>query len=146
MTSDPGTSDVPSFVGSGLPFPLRVDDSGSIATTSGVADIDKAMVVILSTAVGERPMRPAFGCRIWDLLFEPLTPNTLGLMEDAVREALARWEPRADVRRVTVTPEPGHVGSTTISIDYVVRATNDERNLVHPFYMIPGEGGEEGAG
>lgn len=143
MTVDPSDRDVPSFVGRGLPFPLRVDESGSIATTSGTEDIDKAMVVILSTAIGERPMRPAFGCGIWDLLFEPLTPNTLGLMEEAVRVALARWEPRADVRRVTVVPDPGHLGSTTINIDYVVRATNDERNLVHPFYTIPGEGAEE---
>ena len=31
-----------------------------------------------------------------------------------------------------------------IEIDYMLRGTNDVRNLVHPFYLIP-EGEEEAA-
>jgi uncharacterized protein len=31
----------------------------------------------------------------------------------------------------------------SISIAYTVKATNDHRNLVHPFYLIPGEGEPE---
>ena len=53
--------------------------------------------VVLATAPGERVMRPQFGCRIWDLLFEPVTANLLGLMAQAVRDALAQWEPRVEV-------------------------------------------------
>ena len=140
MTTDPAQRSMPSFVGRGISFPMRVDESGSIALTSGGADIEKAMAVILATAVGERPMRPEFGCRIWDLLFEPINPNTIGLMEDAVREALSRWEPRATVEDVTVTPEGRQPGAVDIDIQYVIRSTNDRRNLVHPFYLIPGEG------
>lgn len=134
---------VPSFVGRGVGWPLRVDESGSIAMTSGIDDIEKSMRVVLSTAIGERPMRPDFGCRIWDLMFEPLNSNTLGLMEDAVREALSRWEPRAHVDEVTVTPESHGIGVVDIDIAYTVRESNDRRNLVHPFYLIPGEGDEE---
>lgn len=140
MTTDPSQRSMPSFVGRGIGFPMRVDDSGSIALTSGGADIEKSMAVILATAVGERPMRPDFGCRIWDLLFEPINPNTIGLMEDAVREALSRWEPRADVEDVTIHPEARGHGAVDIDITYVIRSTNDRRNLVHPFYLIPGEG------
>ena len=51
---------------------------------------------MLPTAPGERVMRPQFGCRIWELLFEPINANTLGLMGEAVREALGPWEPRID--------------------------------------------------
>ena len=140
MTTDPSQRSMPSFVGRGIGFPMRVDDSGSIALTSGGEDIEKSMAVILATAVGERPMRPDFGCRIWDLLFEPINPNTIGLMEDAVREALSRWEPRADVEDVTIHPEARGHGAVDIDITYVIRSTNDRRNLVHPFYLIPGEG------
>lgn len=137
-------TDVPSFVGRGVSFPMRVDANGSIALEGGAPDIEKAMRVILSTAVGERPMRPAFGCRIWDLLFEPINANTLGLMEDAVREALSRWEPRAQVDEVHVIPDETGIGAVNISIAYTIRSTNDRRNLVHPFYLIPGEGDEGG--
>lgn len=139
MTTDPSQRTMPSFVGRGVSFPMRVDASGSIALTSGGADIEKSMAVILATAIGERPMRPDFGCRIWDLLFEPINPNTIGLMEDAVREALSRWEPRAEVEGVTVTAQARQHGAVDIDIQYVIRSTNDRRNLVHPFYLIPGE-------
>jgi uncharacterized protein len=67
----------------------------------------------------------------------------LGLMAEAVREALSRWEPRIEVEDVDVEPDEGSVGLTTISIEYTVRATNDRRNLVFPFYVIPGEGGPD---
>jgi uncharacterized protein len=137
-------SEIPSFVGRGLAFPMRVDPNGSIALVGGHADIEKAMRVILSTAIGERPMRPAFGCGIWDLLFEPINPNTLGRMEDAVTQALSRWEPRAEVDSVSVMPDPSFDGAVQIGISYTILATNDKRNLVFPFYVIPGEGDDEG--
>lgn len=136
--------DMPSFVGRGISFPMRVDSSGSIALDSGAADIEKSMRVILSTAPGERPMRPYFGCAIWDLLFEPINANTLGLMEDAVRDAMSRWEPRAVIDEVLVRPDETGLGAVTINIGYTIRSTNDRRNLVHPFYLIPGEGDEGG--
>jgi hypothetical protein len=143
MATSSGDRHLPSYVGRGLPFPMRVDDQGSIALESGPADIEKAMRVILATAIGERPMRPAFGCRIWDLLFEPINANTLGLMEHAVREAMSRWEPRAEVTDVTVSPADRQ-GAVDIHIEYTIRSTNDRRNLVHPFYLIPGEDDEGG--
>jgi phage baseplate assembly protein W len=126
------------FIGRGVSFPLRVDQSGAIAMTSGPSDIDSSLRMILTTAPGERVMRPAFGCRIWELLFEPINANTLGLMSEAVREAVGRWEPRVTLEDVHLDPDPGN-GAVFIRIDYRVRATNDRRNLVYPFYVIPGE-------
>jgi phage baseplate assembly protein W len=137
-------SAVPPFVGRGFSFPLRIDGSGGFAMESGASDIEKAMRVILMTAPGERPMRPEFGCEIWSLLFEPINMNTLGRMERAVEEAMSRWEPRAEVLQVVVDPDDAALGAVRISIDYRIRETNDERNLVLPFYTIPGEGEPEG--
>jgi hypothetical protein len=95
--------------------------------------------MVLITAPGERLMRPNFGCRIWELLFEPINANTIGLMAVAVREALGQWEPRVDVESVTIEPLAGADGKVLIHIGYVVKATNDLRNLVFPFYVIPQE-------
>ena len=132
-------SDPSDFIGRGIAFPIRVDQSGSIATSSGTADIDSSIRMILTTAPGERLMRPDFGCRIWELLFEPINANTLGLMGEAVREAIGRWEPRVVLDDLRLDPSGQHAGEVLIEIDYTVRTTNDRRNLVYPFYVIPRE-------
>ncbi len=132
-------SNAADFVGRGISFPMRVDQSGALAMTSGVDDIDASIRVVLLTAPGERVMRPFFGCRIWELLFEPINANTLGLMADAVREAIGRWEPRVELEDVELDADPRQQGRVLINMSYRVRATNDRRNLVYPFYVIPRE-------
>lgn len=87
-------------------------------------------------------MRPEFGCRIWELLFEPINANTLGLMAQAVREAVRQWEPRAELDDVVVEPDANDQSQVHIRVEYRLRTTNDRRNLVFPFYVIPREGEE----
>ena len=127
------------FVGRGFAWPLGVDHTGAIALTAPGGDIEDAIRVVLLTAPGERLMRPQFGCRIWDLMFEPVTPNLLGLISQAVRDALAQWEPRIEVDDVRPTQDGEDSGLVHIQITYRVKSTNDRRNLVYPFYVIPRE-------
>ena len=131
--------EVPSFVGRGFCYPMGVNTDGGIRMTRGPEDLDASMRVILSTARGERLMRPQFGCRIWDLLFEPVNFNTLGQMAEAAGEAIAQWEPRVDVLGIECVPDSRDAYLVNIEITYKVRATNDRRNLVYPFYVIPRE-------
>ncbi|WGX98460.1 GPW/gp25 family protein [Nocardioides sp. L-11A] len=131
------TEDDSSFVGRGFSWPLGVDQTGTIRLADGPASLDRAITLVLTTAPGERLMRPEFGCRISELLFEPVTGNLLGLIAQYVREALARWEPRVDVEDVVATPDPAQPSLVRVTISYRVRATNDRRNLVYPFYVIP---------
>jgi len=130
-------SNAADFIGRGLAWPMRVDQSGSLALTAGADDLSSSMRLVLATAPGERVMRPDFGCAIWDLLFEPINANTMGLMAVAVRDALGRWEPRIDVLDVTIVPDATTDGRVHIEVQYRVKATNDRRNLVYPFYVIP---------
>jgi phage baseplate assembly protein W len=125
------------FVGRGFSWPMEVDHTGSIRLTESAEDIERSMRIVLMTAPGERLMRPQFGCRIWDLLFEPVTPNLLGLIAEAVREAMAQWEPRVEIEDVTPLPDGDDGALVRVQISYRVRATNDRRNLVYPFYVIP---------
>ena len=125
------------FVGRGFSWPMEVDHTGSIRLTDTVEDIDRSMRIVLMTAPGERVMRPRFGCDIWDLLFEPVTPNLLGLIASAVYEALGQWEPRVQVDEVVPVPDVDDGGLVRVTVTYHVKATNDRRNLVYPFYVIP---------
>jgi phage baseplate assembly protein W len=128
-----------SLIGNGWSYPVRVGGRGGIALVTGADDIAASIRLILQTAPGERVMRPDFGCSMWDRLFEGTDPNTLGLIAQAVREALGRWEPRIDVERVDVVTGPGDTGRVDIELSYTIKATNDRRNLIHPFYVIPTE-------
>ena len=128
-----------SFIGRGIAWPMGVDHTGALRMSDGAADIDRSIRVVIATAPGERVMRPEFGCRIWDLLFEPVTANLLGQMAQAVRDALAQWEPRATVEDVQVRQDDNDHALVHIGVQYVIRSTNDKRNLVYPFYVIPRE-------
>ena len=127
------------IIGSGLAFPLAVDRRGGIALARDEQDIDQAIQLILGTAPGERPMRPEFGCGVHDFVFDSIDANTIGNMEQAIREALLRWEPRIDVTDVKFDASDAVNGILTSDIEYRVRATNTSRNLVYPFYVIPAE-------
>src|ERR687885_843558 len=115
------------LLGSGLAFPLQVDRLGGIALVTGEQDIDQAIEIILSTAPGERPMRPEFGCGVHDFVFDTIDAGTVGRMEEAIRTALARWEPRIEVRSVDFDVTHAVEGLLTIDIGFTVRATNTDR-------------------
>jgi phage baseplate assembly protein W len=97
-------------------------------------DIRQSIRLILETEPGERVMRPDFGCPLRHLLFEPINTNTMGLIKHLVEQALVEWEPRIDVRDVSVAPDPP-LGRVDIEIGYLVRSTNTFYNLVYPFYL-----------
>jgi uncharacterized protein len=124
-------------LGTGLAFPVAVDVHRGIALAEGNQDVEQAIGIILATAPGERPMRPEFGCEIHRMLFERLGGATKGRMEQAIRTALQRWEPRIDVEEVTFELGDRHTGQLLIGIAYRLRATNSRRNLIYPFYLVP---------
>jgi phage baseplate assembly protein W len=127
------------FIGRGWAFPVEVRHNGTLATVDGIANLEKAMRIILQTYEGERPMRPQFGSRLRDFLFEGISGESLAAIEQEVRRALASCEPRARVEEVRATTDRAVRGRVDIAITYTVLATNDEHNLVVPFYSIPGE-------
>jgi uncharacterized protein len=128
------------LIGHGWTFPLRVSARGGMALARGDQELTEAITIILSTALGQRVMRPEFGCRIHELQFAPLDTTTAGLAAHYVREALGRWEPRIEVTEVIVDLESNREeGRIDIEIRYRVLSTHDERALVYPFYTIPGE-------
>jgi phage baseplate assembly protein W len=127
------------FIGAGLAFPLRTDATGGIALVRGEREIQEAIRLILATAPGERPMRPEFGCAIGEFVFAPADAATAGLIAYEVRVALERWEPRIDLHDVQVDFAGAADGVLHINIRYALRGSNDPRNLVFPFYVIPAQ-------
>ena len=127
------------FIGQGWAFPVRVGSNGGIDLSSREREIEEAMRLVIGTAYGERPMRPEFGCAIHDYVFSPADATTAGRISYEVRASLQRWEPRVDVEDVQVSTDDASPSTLYIDITYAIRGTNDPRNLVFPFYVIPTE-------
>ena len=127
------------FLGQGWRFPVEVDGRGGLGVSGYDRDIEQAITIILSTAKGERMMRPDFGSGIHDFIFAPYNPTTAGLFAYHVQDALARWEPRIKVTNVDVQQASGEPSQIMIDVQYIVKSTNEDRNLVYPFYLIPAE-------
>lgn len=133
------------FIGRGLAFPVHTDATGSIALVSGEREIVESIRLILATAPGERPMRPGFGCAIHDLVFAPADAGTAGQIAYQVRLSLERWEPRIELTDVLVSFAEADRGTLLIDVRYTLRGSNDPRNLVFPFYVIPPHEQPDGA-
>lgn len=127
------------FLGQGWHFPATITKTGGIALARQEGDIEEAIRTILRTDRGERRMRPEFGCILNELVFAPNNATTFGRVEEAVKEALARWEPRIRVTEVNARADPQEGNKLLIDIGYQIKASNDRRNLVFPFYLIPKE-------
>lgn len=133
------------FIGAGWAFPLRTDATAGIALVSGDREIIESIRLVLGTAPGERPMRPEFGCAIHDFVFAPADAATAGQIAYEVRISLERWEPRIALEDVQVDFSQAETGTLLIDIRYRLRGSNDPRNLVFPFYVIPSHESEAGA-
>jgi phage baseplate assembly protein W len=127
------------FLGSGWKFPPDLDSRGRIALVHQEQDVEEAIRIILRTRKGERPMRPQFGSDLHLLMFMPNDASTQGLACRYVRESLGWWEPRIEVLDVQARTDPSDAGRMLLNVAYRIPATNSERNLVFPFYVIPGE-------
>lgn len=127
------------FLGRGWKFPVKIKAENQIAMSEYEEDIKEAIWIILSTAKGERVMRQDFGCGIHDFVFAAINTSNLTLIESSVREALTSWEPRIELIEVKVITDMIPEGKLLINIEYKVRTTNNQFNLVYPFYLKEGK-------
>ncbi len=126
---------IKSFLGKGIKFPLQVNSTGGLASSEGPDNIEESIRCIVGTAVGERVMRPKFGCRIHEYVFHPNSATTAGMVQYYVHEALEKWEPRIENLQVTAAPDDDRASVMLVNISYRVRSTNQDKNMVYPFYL-----------
>ncbi len=124
-------------LGRGWSFPLR-PRNGSLMLANPEEAVRNSIFLILSTAKGERRMRPDFGCGIHELVFRPNTPALRGMVRTQVRESLILWEPRIDIIEVTVESSQHAMNQLLIRIDYRLRTNNALFNLVYPYFLQEG--------
>jgi hypothetical protein len=127
------------YLGNGLSFPIRMNARGEVMLVTGSEDIEQSIRIILGTRPGERVMRPTFGCRAMELMFDPRSATTISLLQEYVFDALRMWEPRIEVIGVEVSSNDQYDAALVAEIEYEIKATHDTRSIVYPFYIEPEE-------
>lgn len=115
--------------GRGVAFPPRLDRTGRLAWSVGPDNVRDAIRIILATEPGERVMLPSFGAGLGRLLFEPNTPATHRLVEERVRQALTRWEPRIRLDTIHVAADPVERQQANVTVVYTLLASGDQERV-----------------
>lgn len=100
---------------------------------SGDQHLVQSIGDILTTPLGTRVMLRDYGCLLADLIDQPANRATILLCSMAVALAIARWEPRVEVRRVTFNGDLAR-GQASVEIE---AARNDVRTNVLSRLTIP---------
>jgi len=116
-------SDAASLYGKSLAFPPRVGANGQMAWSEGEDNIRESIGLILRTRPGERLMLPEFGCALERYLFEPNTISTLRLIQEEVKRAISRWEPRVRLDDIVVETNARDVRVVDVTIFFTLIAT-----------------------
>ncbi len=111
------------------PAGLSASPTGGIAMVDEDAAVRQSILLLLSTIPGERVMRPDYGCELHRLIFSPNDNTTSGLAIHYVRQALDRWEPRAQIIHLDAGPDPRYPERLEISLEYRLRRTQTTHEL-----------------
>ncbi|HEY0867637.1 MAG TPA: GPW/gp25 family protein [Fimbriimonas sp.] len=103
-------------------YPLQIDRRGRTADCTYEAHVSQMIRQLLFTAPGERVNRPAFGCGLRQLLFEPNSGLLAATTQLLVQASLQQWLGNViDVLSVEILAEDS---SLNVTVAYVLRRTN----------------------
>ncbi len=127
------------FLGTGWGFPPTFNKSDrSMEMVSGENDIRQSLEILLSTTLGERTVRPDFGCRLAEYLFQPISSNITTLVKNMVEKAIINHEARIELLAINLNTEQEAEGVLLLELEYLISATNSRSNYVYPFYLEEG--------
>lgn len=127
------------FLGVGWSFPPSFDKKArTVRMVSEDDDIKQSLRIILTTAYGERVMRPEFGSNISEINFTALTSNVLNDLRSYIEQAVLEFEPRVTLNKIELDQGEIYEGILRIKLDYIIRKINVRTNIVFPFYFKEG--------
>ena len=113
--------------GRGFAFPPKVGPDGRTAMSEGELNISESIRVILLTEPNERVYMPDFGAGLSRYLFEPNTVATRYQIQEQIKRALDKWEPRIQLTDVQVDEDPRDAQGVIATIVYRLVATQKQQ-------------------
>lgn len=82
---------------------MRGIDAKTGKSLSGLEHLRQSVRDILTTPIGSRVLRRQYGSQLFQLIDAPLNRSTVMDLYAATADALARWEPRFRLTKVTAS-------------------------------------------
>lgn len=101
--------------------------TGAVNRKTNRLAVRQSVKNLVLTNFYERPFQPDIGCGIRNYLFEPLTEITRKLIEEAIRETVENYEPRADIIAIQVEEYPE---THTLAVSLAFMILNDPEPVV----------------
>ena len=131
--------DKKSFLGIGWSFPPNFNNqSANIDTVTKEVDIKQSLEIYFNTKLGERVMRPDYGCVVHNRLFDKLDPSILDILTFELTQNIGLIEPRIIVEKIDINKTDINNGLIEIIVDYTIITTNVRDNIVYPYYINEG--------
>lgn len=128
-----------SFLGTGWGFPPQFSKSlDSVIMTSEEENIYQNLGVLFDTKVGERIMNFNYGTKLSQMVFDRISAQLEGDIEETISNAILFYEPRIKLEEVVVDDTNYRDGLIKVEVHYIVRQTNNRGNYVYPFYLNEG--------
>lgn len=97
--------------------------TGDVYKKEGEEAIKRSVRNILFTNFYERLFQPSVGSNVRKLLFEPVNPFTLNLLQNAIKETINNFEPRVTLVDVVVSSDIDNNGFN-VRLQYVIKNRN----------------------
>ena len=98
--------------------------TGDVATKKDVAAIRQSVLNLLYTRRGERLFDSQLGTNLINLLFEPLSELTAGLIRDEIIDVIESYEPRVSIKSIEVSTNQSLDGFD-VRIDFIIIGRED---------------------
>lgn len=128
-----------SFLGTGWSFPPTfLKESANIALVSDEEDIKQSMQIYFNTKIGERIMRPEYGCVIHEHIFDRIDDSILDILSFELTQNIGQIEPRIIVDKIDSKKVDKDGGIIEINMIYTIISSNVRDNIVFPYYINEG--------
>ena len=101
---------------------------GDLTQVKKTTAISRSLKNILNMNSGERLFQPDIEGGLGSLLFENFSDLTTSRIESKIRQAIGKFEPRADVQSINVKPSPEE-NAYLVNIVYIPDNDIQETNL-----------------
>jgi len=120
------------FIGSGIIFPIKLNQRGRPEIIGDKTLIEASITMVLNWRIRTRYFNEAFGSRLEDILEEPDDSITKALLRFFINESIAKWEKRVDIGKIDLfSPGPNRIDARLF---YRIKNTKDEDVMIFPFY------------
>ena len=124
-----------------LGIKLSFNDVGIFSTNYNSTDQAKANLRnLILTKVGERYEQPTFGCNLLNILFQPMSDDIIGNINDIIQTPVSYWLPYISIENIDVKTNlndiiPEH--TIKIIIEYTVPSAIETQSII----VFAGENG-----